>query len=154
MYCSHLLTIVAAAAFMASSPDGVPQDVTVADIQYVTSYLRSYGAQTKAGRQFTQTAADAPNCDERTLYAHGTVLALAKHLDSAVNSSVLFSDIANTIDGGSGATAAQQAEAIIGCASSGDPLGVVYNASNPPIAGSSMEWNGPHRDFQAGGVDL
>ncbi|KAI0424109.1 hypothetical protein F5Y09DRAFT_154030 [Xylaria sp. FL1042] len=148
MYCSRLLTI-AAAAFMAGSvtaqcddtetaqllcynePDGVPQDVTVADVQYVASYLRAYGAQTKAGRQFTMTAADAPDCAEWTLYAHGTVLALAKHLDSTVNSSVLFADIANTIDGGSGATADQQASAIIGCATSGGSLGVVYNASNP-----------------------
>ncbi|KAI0810215.1 hypothetical protein GGR55DRAFT_678809 [Xylaria sp. FL0064] len=153
MYCSRLLTI--AAAFMAggviaqcddtetsqllcyNEPDGVPQDVTVADVQYVASYLRAYGAQTKAGRQFTMTAADAPDCAEWTLYAHGTVLALAKHLDSTVNSSVLFADIANTIDGGSGATPDQQANALIGCGTSGGSLGVVYNASNPQYLTSS-----------------
>lgn len=145
---SRLIKIVIATAFLAggvaaqcddgegtdllcySEPGGVPQDVTVADIQYVASYLRAYGAQTKAGRQFTMTAADAPGCSEWTLYAHGTVLVLGKHLDSTVNSSVLFSDIANTIDGGVGATPAQQAAALIGCSTAGGSLGVVYNASN------------------------
>ncbi|KFY05269.1 hypothetical protein O988_00132 [Pseudogymnoascus sp. VKM F-3808] len=114
-----------------TEPDGVPQDVSVADITYVAGYLRSYGAQTKAGRQFTQTAADAPNCDEWTLYQHGTVLALAKHIDSSLNSSVLFADIANTIDGGANATPEQQLEAIIGCATDGGSFGVVYDATNP-----------------------
>lgn len=114
-----------------TSADDTPQDVTVADIQYVASYLRSYGAQTKAGRQFAMTVADAADCAEWQLYTHGTVLATAKHVDSSLNSSVLFSDIANTIDGGSGATSDQQAAAIIGCATSGGSLGVVYNASNP-----------------------
>lgn len=114
-----------------TEPEGTPQNVSTADVEYVAEYLRAYGAQTQAGRQFTMTAADAPNCAEWTLYAHGTVLATAKHLNSTFNSSVLFSDIANTIDGGSGATAAQQADAIIGCAAAGGSLGVVYNASNP-----------------------
>ena len=35
-----------------TSPDNTPQDVTTADVQYVASYLRSYGAKTRAGRQF------------------------------------------------------------------------------------------------------
>ncbi|KFY16329.1 hypothetical protein V492_01415 [Pseudogymnoascus sp. VKM F-4246] len=114
-----------------TEPDGVPQDVSVADITYVAAYLRAYGAQTKAGRQFTQTVDNAPDCAEWTLYQHGTVLALGKHIDSAVNSSVLFADIANTIDGGANATPEQQLEAIIGCATNGGSFGVVYNATNP-----------------------
>ncbi|KAI1422353.1 hypothetical protein F5Y12DRAFT_623893 [Xylaria sp. FL1777] len=129
-------------------PDGTPQDVTVADVQYVASYLRSYGAQTQAGRQFTQTVANAPDCAEWTLFAHGSVLALGKHIDPTVNSSVLFSDIANTIDGGAGATSAQQAAAIIGCATNGGSLGVVYNASNPQYHTSTYLAN----DYSPAGV--
>lgn len=64
------------------------------------------------------------------MYSHGTVLITAKHINSTLNSSVLFSDIANTIDGGASATAAQQATALIGCGTNGGALGVVYNSSN------------------------
>ncbi|KAI1412127.1 hypothetical protein F5Y13DRAFT_190484 [Hypoxylon sp. FL1857] len=149
MVYSRLVKLIAATAFIAGgvsaqcndgegpellcySEDGsVPQNVAVADVQYISQYLRAYGGQTKAGRQLTMTVADAPGCAEWTLYAHGTALALAKHIDSTVNSSVLFSDIANTIDGGASATPEQQAAAIIGCSTAGGSLGVVYNASNP-----------------------
>jgi hypothetical protein len=120
-----------------TAPDNTPQNVTVADVAYVAAYLRAYGAQTKAGRLYTMTAADAPDCDEWTIYSHGSVMAIAKHLDSSLNSSVLFADIANTIDGGAKATAAQQAAALIGCGTDGGSLGVVYNASNPAYTAST-----------------
>ena len=70
------------------------------------------------------TAASAANCAECSVYTHGTVLVTAKHINSTLNSSVLFSD------GGAGATAAQQAAAIIGCGTNGGALGVKYNATN------------------------
>ncbi|KAH7369720.1 hypothetical protein BKA65DRAFT_521737 [Rhexocercosporidium sp. MPI-PUGE-AT-0058] len=113
-----------------NAPGSTPQDVDIEDIQFVASYLRSYGAQTRAGRQFVMTAATAPDCAEWSLYSHGTVLATARHINSTANSSVLFADIANTIDGGVGATNAQKANALIGCGTDGGSLGVVYNASN------------------------
>ncbi|KAI0537759.1 hypothetical protein GGR58DRAFT_326497 [Xylaria digitata] len=125
-----------------NEPDGVPQNVSVADVQYVAQYLRAYGAQTQAGRQFTMKAADTPNCDEWTLYQRGTVLALGKHLDPTVDSSVLFADIANTIDGGASATPEQQLNALIGCATSGGSFGVVYNASNPQYNTAAYLANG------------
>ncbi|KAI1125537.1 hypothetical protein F5Y10DRAFT_294513 [Nemania abortiva] len=114
-----------------NEPDGTPQDVAVADVAYIAAYLRAYGGQTKAGRLFTMAAADAPDCGEWSVYAYGTALALAKHLNNTVNSSVLFADIATTIDGGVNATPEQQAAALIGCGTSGGSLGVQYNDSNP-----------------------
>ncbi|KAF2993712.1 hypothetical protein E8E14_002230 [Neopestalotiopsis sp. 37M] len=113
--------------FCYTDSDSVPQNVDVADIQFVASYLRSYGQQTRDGRQFVMLAADTPNCEEYTLYQRGSVLALGKHLDPSVNSSVLFTDIANTIDGGTGTAKTQ---AIIDCAEAGGSFGVVYNATN------------------------
>lgn len=74
------------------------------------------------------TAADAPDCAEWTVYTHGTALVTARHIDTTLNSSVLFSDIANTIDGGTGATAVPQN--ISSCGTDGGQLGVQYNASN------------------------
>jgi hypothetical protein len=118
-------------------PDGVPQNVATTDVTYIASYLRAYGAQTKAGRLFNMAAADAPDCGEWTVYAHGTALAVAKHVDNTVNSSVLFADIATTIDGGPKATPAQQAGALIGCGSSGGSLGVQVNISNPAYTAST-----------------
>lgn len=112
--------------FCYTDGDSVPQDVDPADVKYVAQYLRSYGEQTQAGRQYVMLAADTPDCEEYTLYQRGTVLALGKHLDPTVDSSVLFTDIANTIDGGE-----DSIEAIIDCAEAGGSFGVVYDASNP-----------------------
>lgn len=127
---------------------GTQQNVSTTDVAYVAAYLRAYGAQTKAGRQLTMTVADAADCAEWTLYTHGTVLATAKHIDSALNSSVLFADIANTIDGGAGATPAQQAAAIIGCSTTGGSLGVVYDPANPQYNTAAYLAN----DYAPGGI--
>ncbi len=48
--------------------NGTPQNVAVDDVTYIASYLRAYGAQTRAGRLFTMSASDAPDCAEWTLY--------------------------------------------------------------------------------------
>lgn len=115
----------------------IPQDVTVDDVIYIGKYLRAYGRQTRQGRLFTMTAQDAPDCAEWTLYARNTSLALAKHIDSSKNSSVLFEDIATTIDGGATATAADKQKAIIGCLSSGGSLGVLVNSANPAYSSAT-----------------
>ncbi|KAH8593503.1 hypothetical protein B0O99DRAFT_596373 [Bisporella sp. PMI_857] len=84
-----------------TAPNNVPQDILVDDVKFIAAFLRSYGAQIRQGRLFNMAAADAPDCGEWLPTAHGTAQAFAKHLDNTVNSSVLFADIANTIDGGS-----------------------------------------------------
>jgi hypothetical protein len=56
-------------------------------------------------------------------------LITAKHIDPAVNSSVLFTDIANTIDGGASATASQQAVALVSCGTDGGAEGAAYNST-------------------------
>lgn len=76
------------------------------------------------------TAEDAPDCAEWTVYARKSALALAKHIDSSKNSSVLFEDIASTIDGGEKATDEDKKKAIIGCLASGGSLGVQANLDN------------------------
>lgn len=120
-----------------TAPDNIPQDVLVEDVQFIASYLRSYGAQIRTGRLFNMAAADAPNCGEWLLYAHGTAQAFAKHIDNTVNSSVLFADIANTIDGGANANSTQQAAALISCGTDGGSLGVIVNKSHPTYSGST-----------------
>jgi hypothetical protein len=120
-----------------TAPDNIPQDVLVDDVLFIAAYLRSYGAQIRTGRLFNMAAADAPDCGEWLLYAHGTAQAFAKHLDNTVDSSVLFADIATTIDGGANANSTQQAAALIGCGTDGGSLGVAVDATNPTYAGST-----------------
>lgn len=120
-----------------TAPDNVPQDVLVEDVVFIAAYLRSYGAQVRTGRLFNMAAADAPDCGEWLLYAHGTAQAFAKHLDNTINSSVLFADIATTIDGGANASPEQQAAALIGCDTDGGSLGVAVNTTNPTYSGST-----------------
>lgn len=105
---------------------GDPQNITVADIQGVAAYLRSYGQETSPGRLFTMTTANAADCAEWTLATNGTALALAKHLNSTIDSSVLFEDIANTIDGGENATLTNNS-GIVSCLKDGGSLGVIVN---------------------------
>ncbi|KAK3304990.1 uncharacterized protein B0T15DRAFT_398125, partial [Chaetomium strumarium] len=104
---------------------------------YIASYLRSYGAQTRTGQLFNMATVHAPDCGEWSVYAHGTALALAKYIDNTVNSSVLFADIANTIDGGASATADQQATSLIGCGTRRGSFGVQVNASAPAYKAST-----------------
>jgi hypothetical protein len=120
-----------------NAPSGVPQNVALTDVAYIASYLRSYGAQTKAGRLFNMAATDAPDCGEWTIYARNSAVAIAKHINNNVNSSVLFADIATTIDGGAKATPEQQVASLAGCGTSGGSLGVMVNATNPAYTAST-----------------
>ena len=82
---------------------------------------------------------DTPGCGEWSLYTRGSVLITAKHVDMAFNSSVLFEDIATTIDGGPNATPEQQAAALLGCATDGGSLGTIVNATNPAYTSAAYK---------------
>ncbi|KAK7432070.1 hypothetical protein QQZ08_001360 [Neonectria magnoliae] len=123
-----------------NGPDDNPQDLTVEDITYIGNYLRAYGLEVEGGRYFTMTAKHAPDCAEWVLFTHGSVIALAKHIDPKKDSSVLFEDIANTIDGG------QQRDevgpALIQCLADGGSAGVIFNGSNSAYEGKEYRENG------------
>ncbi len=61
----------------------------------------------------------------------GSVLLLAKHINPRINSSVLFSDMANTVDGGVDATEEAKAASLMGCGTGGGMVGVKTDAANP-----------------------
>ncbi|KAF7551807.1 hypothetical protein G7Z17_g4753 [Cylindrodendrum hubeiense] len=110
-----------------NGPDDTHQDLTVEDITYIADSLRAYGREIEGGRYFTMKAADAPNCAEWQLFNQKSVLALAKHIGSDKDSSVLFEDIANTIDGGEQHD--EVGPALIQCLAAGGSAGVIFNAS-------------------------
>ncbi|EEQ91086.1 uncharacterized protein BDCG_06206 [Blastomyces dermatitidis ER-3] len=97
----------------------IPQNVAAEDVSFIASYLRAYGRQTRIGRLFTMKAADAPDCGEWVLYACGTAAAYAKKINMTYDSSILFADIADTIDGGK----KLEADSILKCNADGGSLG-------------------------------
>ncbi|KAF9872608.1 hypothetical protein CkaCkLH20_09787 [Colletotrichum karsti] len=105
-----------------------PQEVDPADVTYIAAYLRAYGRETRNGRLLNMNMADAADCGEWSLYARGTALAVAKKVNMTYDSSVLFEDVANTIDGGTGAI---RRNGIHRCGADGGSLGVVVNATHP-----------------------
>jgi hypothetical protein len=107
-----------------------PQNVTLQEIAYVAGYLRYYGKQKGNPQFYTMNLPDADNCAEWQVTTKGSTLVLAKLIgDDAA--SVTFDDIANTIDGGASATAAQKAAALYGCGTAGGQVGVAINATDP-----------------------
>ncbi|KAL7624111.1 hypothetical protein AAE478_005668 [Parahypoxylon ruwenzoriense] len=114
-------------------PDGgTSQNLDLDDVAYVAAYLRFIGQQNE-GADARWTMPAASDCAEWALPVDGagTVLALAKHVNPVITSSVLYEDLASTIDGGPDATEAQQQAALLGCATNGGQMGVKFDASNP-----------------------
>lgn len=109
---------------------GTPQALDPDDVAYAASYLRYVGQQ-NTGADARWTIPAEAECSEWGLPVEGggTVLTLVKHVEPAVTTSVLYEDLANTIDGGEdGANATQ---ALVQCGVNGGQLGVFIDAANP-----------------------
>lgn len=118
---------------------GTSQGVTLDDVQYVADYLRFIAEDSPTPALWTMPAPDL-GCAEWTIPIEaGSVLALAKHISPRVNSSVLYTDIANTIDGGVNASDKEKKESLLGaCGTHGGMVGVKVNKTDP--AYSSAEY--------------
>jgi hypothetical protein len=110
--------------------DTKSQKIDVEDLQYVADFLRYEGEKAGGGAGAFYTMPSGVECQEWAIEVPGagTVLALAKHINPRTLSSVLLTDIADTIDGGSNTN---KAKSLLGCGTGGGWLGVVANASNP-----------------------
>ncbi|KAM0321648.1 hypothetical protein ACHAQA_010004 [Verticillium albo-atrum] len=104
----------------------IPQEVDEADVTFIAAALRAYGRETRAGRQLVMKAADAPDCGEWSLYTRGTAQAVAKKIDMSYDSSILFEEIANSIDGGTGFI---KRNGLYECGTDGGSYGVQVNAT-------------------------
>ena len=82
--------------------------------------------------------------NNRTVHKNGTVLVQAKHIGSRdhLNSSVLYGDIATTIDGGEGAAGVDQTTILASCLKDGGTLGVRVNLTNPAYKSASYNHTG------------
>lgn len=108
LFClSPLWNLTRSLQFSFGIDGGVSQDVDVADVEEWTLPLAS----------------------------GGTVLSLAKHIGPSSNSSVLYEDLANTIDGGENPTPESLAASLLeACGKTGGMEGVIVNATNPAYA--------------------
>jgi hypothetical protein len=107
-----------------------PQNITLQEIAYVAGYLRFYGSQPGNPQFYTMAHPEADNCAEWQVTTKGSTWVMAK-LVGDDPASITFDDLANTIDGGSGATAAQKQAALYGCNTAGGQMGVKLNTTDP-----------------------
>ncbi|KAK3370650.1 hypothetical protein B0H63DRAFT_454804 [Podospora didyma] len=111
---------------------GTAQNVDPEDVAFAAASLRYIG-QSNTGDAAFWNMPKSIDCEEWMLPVSngGTVLALAKHINQRVNSSILFEDLANAIDGGEDASAAAIKGSLLGCGAAGGMVGVKANTANP-----------------------
>ncbi|KAL7628810.1 hypothetical protein AAE478_000325 [Parahypoxylon ruwenzoriense] len=100
---------------------GEPQDILIDDVQYVADYLRYLGEDNSGLNAMWTMPVEGFECQEWLLPvpAAGTVLPLAKHINPRINSSVLYTDMADTIE-----------NSLLGCGTNGGMVGVATDATN------------------------
>lgn len=116
-----------------AAPDATPQNLNPLEVDFVARYLRSYQAQNvKDGLSpfWKMPLPDADNCGEWQVTVKGGTWVLAKLVGSNA-AAVTFNDIANTIDGGTGASAEQQEASLFNCGTDGGQQGVIVNGTDP-----------------------
>ena len=105
---------------------GESQDVDPEDVQYAADYLRYLDEQNKGSDRLWTMPKESSvgDCAEWAfpIPNAGTVLALAKHVNPRVASSISFGDLADAIDGTDG---------IDGCGKNGGQKGAKADTSNP-----------------------
>jgi hypothetical protein len=99
----------------------------------VADYLRFTGESAEPGPSARWTMPSGLDCAEWSVDVPGagTVLLLAKHINPRVTSSVLYTDMAATLDGGVNATAEAKKDSLMGCGTGGGMVGVNVDAANP-----------------------
>lgn len=111
---------------------GTSQNLDVSDVEYAATYLRYLGT-TNSGEAAFWTMPASVDCAEWTLPipTGSSVLALAKHINPRIKSSILYTDLANAIDGGENASPADKENALLGCGKNGGQFGVHADTKNP-----------------------
>lgn len=136
-------------------PQGTPQDIRIADVQYAAAALHNYATGTdeltdKNGnpildenglpmektvyRFLNMTTETAADCGEWTIYdAAQTVLVTAKLVSKTQGGLVWYGDIANSIDGSGN-------ETVVNCGTDGGSREVIVNTSQPAYDQYKVEY--------------
>ncbi|PHH89765.1 hypothetical protein CDD83_5301 [Cordyceps sp. RAO-2017] len=133
-----------ASLYCYNGKDDKPQNVDMGDVAKVAQALRDWGRGIEGGRFLTMTAKDAPDCAEWDIFTLNTVMALAKHVGTNKDSSVLYEDIARTIDGGAATQDEEddKRKTIMSCLEAGGSLGVAVNKTDPAYHTKEYEKSG------------
>ncbi|KAH8174084.1 hypothetical protein LIA77_05503 [Sarocladium implicatum] len=119
------------------------QNLDPADIEYAAAYLRYLASN--SGDNPLWTMPPGFDCEEwgLPLFGAATVLGLAKHINPRTNSSVTYTDIAATLDGGENATKEQRAASLLGkCGEKGGQVTVTVNPDDPAYSNPSYVSSG------------
>ena len=113
------------------APSGTAQNIDPDDLAFPAANIR-YDARMDPNKlAFFNMPPNANfQCEEWTIASEGTVIVLAKHTSARLNTTVLYEDIANTLDGGEKATDEQKKNSILGCGKNGGQVGLVYDQNN------------------------
>ncbi len=113
------------------APDSQAQGIDPDDLLYLVDSIRHDASKDPSTPAFFNMPPNSKHqCEEWTIATEGTVLVLAKHTSAQLNTTVLYQDIANTLDGGPNATAEQKKASILGCGKNGGQVGLVYDKNN------------------------
>ncbi|KAK1750484.1 hypothetical protein QBC47DRAFT_365367 [Echria macrotheca] len=113
------------------APTGTAQNIDPDDLSYLAASIRFNARKDAKNPAFFNMPANANfQCEEWTIASEGTVMVLAKHTSARLNTTVLYEDIANTLDGGEKPTDAQLKASVLGCGKNGGQVGLIYNATN------------------------
>lgn len=139
-------------------PSGQSQNINLEDLEYAAWEFRRLSED---GPAFWTMPANITKrgCDEWMMFEVGTALALAKHTNNRITSSVSFDDIADTIDGGPEATPEQREKAIMGCGEMGSAFGSAEGGqsglSDGEIQGNRWHSKGySDQDCESAGISL
>lgn len=127
---------------------GTAQKLNIDDVKYAAAYLRYIGNENEGEPEALFTFPKAVDCAEWTIEVPGagTVLVLAKHISARVKSSVLYTDIANTIDGGEGASDSEIADSLLSCKTQGGQQGVLVNEDDAAYQSDDYKDSGATTD--------
>lgn len=110
-----------------NSQGSTPQNVSTKDIESIAVYLRQYISIPWNPKFYTMRVKDADNCGEWEVYSQGSATVLAKLVGNR-DASVLFSDIASTLDG---TNATSLMRSLLGCFTAGGQMGTWVSTANP-----------------------
>ncbi|KAK4118086.1 hypothetical protein N657DRAFT_651646 [Parathielavia appendiculata] len=113
-----------------SEPGGTPQNLDLREVNFVAQYLRAYEQQqlSQGGSPFWKMPLpEADNCGEWQVTSKGRTWVMAK-LVGDEQAGVLFSDIANTIDG---LNLADPSKALLNCSTAGGQMATIVDDTNP-----------------------
>lgn len=122
----------------------VPQDIDMAEVKWITSFLRDYQEQAIRERRqpfWKMSEAASRECTQLPITKRKGVQVVGKHIGDG-KLAVLYSDIANTIEAAATASASHEDESLAKCGPAGGQMHVLINTTDPFYQAESYRTEG------------